>query len=166
MNRLFDDDLYWVQVNDGDERAFEIFTRHYTFRKWRIRTGKNGKRMAGPGETIVLLGKDGKALFIWKKQKYSQDDQFGVNCAVFRNENPKTKDNPDGQVSSEILLQAELIAYNRWPQERLFTYVNAGKIKSSNPGYCFKMAGWKQIGISKARKLIILEKLYNATSDN
>jgi len=150
--RLFYDEQYWTQVNDGDERAFEIFKRHYTFRKWRCRNGKNGKRMAGPGETIVLLGKDHKALFIWKKQKYSQDGQTGINCAVFRNENKEL-------LSSDLLDQAEKIALNRWPGERLFTYVNARKIESTNPGYCFKANGWRQCGISKARKLILLEKI-------
>lgn len=149
--RLFDDDLYWTQINDGNETAFKIFTRHYTFRLWRRRNGKNGKRMAGPGETIVLLGKDGKALFIWKKQKYSQDGQTGINCAVFRNES--------NHLSSKLLQEAELIASTRWPGERLFTYVNASKIKSVNPGYCFKMNGWRQIGKSKVKKLIILEKI-------
>ena|SRR5436190_942412 len=149
--RLFDDAMYWVKVQDGNEIAFDIFTRHYTFRKWRPRKGLNGKRMAGPGETIVLIGKDHKALFIWKKQKYSQDGQTGINCAVFRNESEF--------LSSELLMQAETIAAARWPGERLFTYVNATKIKSTNPGYCFKVCGWQKIGISKARKLIILEKL-------
>lgn len=158
--RLFDDDLYWMQVNDGNEKAFEIFTRHYTFRKWRIRSGKNGKRMVGPGESIVLLGKDSKALFIWKKQKYSQDGQIGINCAVFRNENPKTKENPDGMLSSGLLAEAELIAWQRWPGERLFTYVNPRKIKSPNPGYCYKINGWLHCGVTKARKYIILEKKY------
>lgn len=148
--RLFNDDIYWTQINDGDERAFEIFKRHYTFRKWRPRSGKNGKRMAGPGETIVLIGKELNALFIWKKQKYSQDGQTGINCAVFRNES--------NLLSSELLTQAEAIAMSKWPGERMFTYVNAKKIKSVNPGYCFKVNGWRQIGISKSRKLIILEK--------
>lgn len=154
---LFYDDLYWVQVNDGDPRAFDIFRRHYTYRKGRKRdqnrNKKNGNRMVGPGESIVLIGNDGKALFIWKKQKYSQDGHTGINCVVFRNENKEV-------LSSEILLQAEKIAWARWPGERLFTYVNARKIKSPNPGYCYKVAGWRQIGITKARKLIILEKLY------
>jgi hypothetical protein len=148
--RLFEDAILWERVNDGDLRAFDLFSRHYTFRKWRIRSGKNGKRMAGPGETIVLISKDRKALFIWKKQKFSQDGQLGINCAVFRNE---------GDVLSSILLdQAEKIAWDKWPGERLFTYVNAGKIKSVNPGYCFKVNGWRQCGISKRQKLVILEK--------
>lgn len=152
--RLFEDNLYWTRVNDGNHAAFDIFTRHYTFRKWRIRNGKNGKRMLGPGETIVLLAKDGKALFAWKKQKYSQDGQTGINCSIFRNEGSLK--------SSDLILQAEVVAWKRWPGERLFTYVNARKIQSSNPGYCFKCAGWKVCGVSKAKKLIILEKFYVA----
>lgn len=154
--RLFDDALYWVMINDGNETAFAIFQRHYTYRKGRKRdqnkNGKNGKRMAGPGETIVLIGKDHKALFIWKKQKYSQDNQTGINCCVFRNEG--------NMLSSEIILQAEQIAWQKWPGERLFTYVNPGKIKSQNPGYCFKQAGWRICGMTSARKLIIMEKHY------
>lgn len=27
-----------------------------------------------------------------------------------------------------------------------------------NPGYCFKRAGWRQCGITKVNKLVILEK--------
>ena len=151
MHRLFDDTKHWTRVKDGDETAFQLFSRHYTFRQWRRRNGLNGKRMAGPGETIVLLSKDQKALFIWKKQKYSQDGQTGINCAVFRNES---------KIRSSVLLnEAEEIAQKRWPGERLFTYVNARKIKSVNPGYCFKVNGWRQCGITKAKKLIILEKI-------
>lgn len=147
---LFEDELHWIRIRDGNEHAFAIFSRHYTFRQWRRRNGLNGKRMAGPGETIVLLSKDGKALFIWKKQKYSQDGQTGINCAIFRNE---------GQIKSSLLLQqAEDIAQRKWPGERMFTYVNAQKVKSQNPGYCFKVNGWRQCGITKAKKLIILEK--------
>jgi len=148
--RLFEDDCYWARVRDGNETAFKIFTRHYTFRQWRPRTGLNGKRMAGPGETIVMISKNNDALFIWKKQKYSQDGQTGINCAVFRNES--------NILSSTLLDAAEQVAWRRWPGERLFTYVNSKKIKSNNPGYCFKINGWQQVGISKAKKLIILEK--------
>jgi len=149
--RLFEDEQYWVRIRDGDERAFDLFTRHYTFRKWRNRKGMNGKRIAGPGETIFLLGKDGKALFIWKKQKYSQDGQEGINCVVFRNEGER--------LSSELISEAEKIAHQRWPGERLFTYVNSRKINSPNPGYCFKQNGWRHCGVTKAKKLIILEKV-------
>lgn len=142
-----------MRARDGQQKVFEIFSRHYTFRKWRQRKGKNGKRIVGPGESLILLGKDGKALFVWRKERYKKDGQHGIACAVFRNE---------GSLLSSVLLnEAEEWAQKKWPGERMYTYVNARKIKSSNPGYCFKMNGWRQCGISKAKKLIILEKLFN-----
>jgi hypothetical protein len=49
------------------------------------------------------------------------------------------------------------IAWQRWPGERLYTYVNPRKVKSENPGYCFKVAGWTTCGTTKWRKLTILE---------
>ena len=66
------------------------------------------------------------------------------------------------QLEAKIMLyrkayeQAVEIAWRRWPGERLFTYVNGGKIRSTNPGYCFLMAGWRKCGISKVG-LTILE---------
>lgn len=150
MNRLFDeDDCHWVKVAPTDLRALEIFKRHYTFRKWRRRNTKNGNRFVGPGEQITLISKDGKALFVWRKEKFRLDKQDGINCAVFRNEG--------SVLSSELIRQAVAIAQDRWKNERLFTFVNAKKISSQNPGYCFKQAGWKLCGITKERGLIILE---------
>jgi len=43
------------------------------------------------------------------------------------------------------------------PDERLYTFVNPRKIRSSNPGYCFLKAGWRKCGITKWQKLVILE---------
>lgn len=144
---LFDvDGCHWVRVSPVDARALELFKRHYTYNPRR----KKGSRFVGPGQEITLLSKDGKALFVWRLERFRNDDQVGVNCAVFRNEGDI--------ISSELIKQAEEIALNRWPGSRLFTFVNASKVKSSNPGYCFKMAGWSVCGVSKKRKLIILEK--------
>ena len=47
------------------------------------------------------------------------------------------------------------------PGERMFTYVNPKLIRSANPGYCFKVCGWRICGVTKKRKLIILEKMNN-----
>lgn len=79
------------------------------------------------------------------------DGQAGVNCTIFRNESDC--------LASDLIIEAEQWAWERWPGERLFTYVNPLKIKSGNPGYCFQCAGWQKCGVSKVNKLIILEKL-------
>jgi hypothetical protein len=72
-----------------------------------------------------------------------------VNCAIFRNEG--------AGLSSELLLSGMQIAWQRWPGERLYTYVDPIRVQSENPGYCFLKAGWRKCGITKSRKLIIME---------
>ena len=145
---LFEPLGLWRQVRDGNIIARTLFHRHYSYRKYK--DGRKPKLFCGPGEKLVLLSWDNKALFVWRKF-ISQDNQWGVNCAIFRNES--------NLLSSELISEAEQIAWNRWPGERLYTYVNPQKIESKNPGYCFKKAGWKICGMTKWKKLIILEKL-------
>ena len=144
----FDTAGNWIQVRDGNPSAWVLFQRHYS--KYHYKDGRNPRRFVGPGERIVLVTQDGLALFVWRKF-IDASGQKGVNCSVFRNEGPV--------LSSRLILAAEKWAQARWPGERLYTYVNARKIKSTNPGYCFLMAGWEKCGITKTRKLIILEKL-------
>lgn len=144
--RLFYDSNPWSAVKDGDPLSKSIFDRHYSRRKYK--DGRKPKLFVGPGFKLVLIAVNGDALFVWRKF-ISDDGQVGVNCAVFRNESSIK--------SSELILEAEKIAWKKWPGERLYTYVNAKKVKSTNPGYCFKMAGWKKCGETK-NGLLIFEK--------
>lgn len=136
---------FWVPVKDGHPMAYAIFRRHYSARRY---ITKRQCLFVGPGQKIVLLGRNYNALFVWRKFM-SMDHQEGVNCAIFRNES--------SSLSSTLILQAEEYAFRRWPGERLYTYVNPKKIQSNNPGHCFKCAGWRRCGETK-RGLIVLEK--------
>lgn len=138
----------WVEVNDGHEEARAIFHRHYSYKPYG--DGRKPLLFVGPGQKMVLLTRNLKALFVWRKF-ICGDGNEGVNCSVFRNEG--------AGLSSELIRSAELLAWERWPGERLFTYVNPRKITSSNPGYCFLAAGWRKCGVTKWNKLLILEKL-------
>lgn len=138
----------WIQIKDGNEMARILFHRHYSYHPYK--DGRNPKLFVGPGEKMVLITPDAKALLVWRRF-ISRDGQKGVNCAVFRNEGPR--------LSSELILEAEHLAWQRWPGERLFTYVNPHKIQSQNPGFCFQKAGWRKIGTTKHNRLIILEKI-------
>lgn len=146
MRLAFDGDGVWVQVRDGDGECIELFSRHYS--KYHYRDGRRPKRFVGPGERIVLVTADGKAMFVWRKFK-DASGQKGINCAIFRNEGDL--------LSSNLILEAMKFAEVRWPGVRLYTYVDPKKIRSVNPGYCFKMAGWSWCGITKIRKLLIME---------
>ena len=99
---------------------------------------------------MVLLTGDARALFVWRKF-LSKDHQQGVNCAIFRNES---------ELQSSALIRAAMaLAWDRWPGERFYTYVNPRKVRSTSPGYCFQRAGWRRCGVTKTRRLIVLEAL-------
>jgi hypothetical protein len=155
---------HWLPVKDGDERAFSIYRRHYTFTDYKDNRRQPGYRnrfhIAGPGEKMVLVTQNLDALFVWRKF-LDRSGQQGVNCAAFRNESQI--------LSSLLILEAEQLAWQKWPgDERLYTYVNVQKIRRFNlrhrqarpPGWCFIQAGWTLLEqTTRAKKLAILEKL-------
>lgn len=139
---------YWIGVSDGDARGRALFRRHYSYRPYA--DGRDPRLFVGPGEKMVLMTLNCDALFVWRKF-ISGDGQDGVNCSIFRNESPI--------LSSVLIAEAEALAWERWPGARLYTYVNADAVQSSNPGYCFKVAGWRRCGTTKRHGLHILEKM-------
>lgn len=143
----------WIAVRDGDDTGRAIFDRHYS--RYRYADGRKPKLFVGPGEKMVLLTPCARALFVWRKF-ISGDGQTGVNCAIFRNEG--------AGLSSDLIRAADRLADERWPGERHYTYVNARKIKGTNPGYCFQMAGWRPCGVTKHNKLVILERAPTSTA--
>jgi hypothetical protein len=138
----------WHGVKDGDMNVRQMLNRHYSANHYR--DGRKVRLSAGPGEKMILQTCDGRAVFIWRKF-IDKSGQEGINCAMFRNEAPEL------YLSSNLIHEAETLAWERWPGERLYTYVNPRKIKSINPGYCFQVAGWSKCGKS-TKGLIILEK--------
>ena len=153
---IFNDGILWIAIKDGDPRGYEIMKRHYTFQAYadgrrQNLFNRNRHLFVGPGQKMVLITPDNLALFVWRKF-IDKSGQTGVNCAVFRNEGTN--------LSSELILQAEQLAACRWPGERAYTYVSAKKIRSTNPGYCFLMAGWSKLeSVTIGKGLIILEKV-------
>lgn len=129
----------WYGIKDGDARAYDLMSRHYSFQRYRDgRRADFGYRnrhlIVGPGEKLVLLTPDCKGLFVWRKF-IDDSGQKGVNCAVFRNEGPV--------LSSDLIKAAMVLAWQKWPGERLYTYVDPKEVKSGLPGYCFFCARWK-----------------------
>jgi hypothetical protein len=107
----------------------------------------------GPGETMVLLSRCGRALFAWQHNTIPRlDGQVGVCCAVFRNESPT--------LSSELIREADALAWRRWPEQRHFTYVEDGKVRHKrDPGRCFLRAGWRVCGRNADGRLTLLEAI-------
>jgi hypothetical protein len=141
----------WIPIRDADPSASEIFSRHYS--RYRYADGRKPAKFIGPGEYMLLMTQNADAIFAWRKF-ISADGQAGINCAIFRNEG-----NPDF-TASPLIVEADRLAWMRWPGERHYTYVNPRKIKPSRtPGRCFIRAGYRLCGVTKTRKLLIFEKL-------
>ena len=149
-------DGYWIGIHDGDLRALDIFKRHYSYRHRANGKRRGNNTFVGQGEKMVLLTATNDALFVWRRgfqKMWGMDNQEGICCSIFRNE---------GSILSSTLIQEAMeLAWSRWPSQRLFTYVQPSKIRSINPGYCFKVAGWMQCGWNKDGRLMILEALPN-----
>jgi hypothetical protein len=136
----------WERVRDGDPRWRGIYDRHYSARRYR--DGRRPSKLIGPGEYLLLATPTLDGIFAWRRF-VSMDRQRGVACSIFRNEGPIR--------SSVMILEAMEHARERWPSEtRGYTYVDASRIRSSNPGACFLKAGWRRCGRSQGG-LYILE---------
>ena len=134
---------YWYLSKDGDATLLALYERHSSARIYK--DGRTRKLFCGPGEKLVLRTRTGDAGFVWRKF-IDASGQKGVNCAFFRNES-KTQ-------ASELIRQADEIADYTWPGHRHYTYVDPERVRSANPGYCFKCAGWRCCGVTKGGLLI------------
>jgi len=79
----------------------------------------------------------------------------GWTCTIFRNTGPA--------LSSDLILAAEheLLSRHDCGPDGLLTYVWDKKVASVNPGYCFKVAGWRTRGRSADGRKTLLTKAVN-----
>lgn len=112
-----------------------------------------------PGQTLVLLGE--MAVFGWWRPHpdsglRSMNGLDGWTCTIFRNESRV--------LSSKLIVAAEQVlvdsGYGCGP-DGLITYVWDSRVRSTNPGHCFKCAGWLVAGRSADRKKTLLQKPFH-----
>ena len=101
------------------------------------------------GRKLVLRDAGGLVLFGWMypQEEMRMDGMKGYNCAIFRNESQRP--------ASEIILEAEQWAFEKWGPNRLYTYIDPCKLRTIKrrgiefcrwpPGRCFREAGWKPL---------------------
>lgn len=145
--------LWWL-TKDGDLDCLELYNRHYS--AYRYADGRERRLFIGPGEKVVLRTEAGDAMFVWRRF-IDASGECGINCAVFRNESPHQ--------SSELIRQADSIADEIWSCRRHYTYVNPREIASTNPGYCFLMAGWKRLQYRTGKGLMVLERVHSTPQE-
>jgi hypothetical protein len=129
-----------------DKDGVRLVAGHYSRRK------PSSPQFMPPGETIVTVAKTRDAVWGWWRPHpdsglVAMNGRDGWTCSVFANH---------GEIlSSELVLDAEralaaldaakLTAGPCGP-DGMLTYVWRSKVKSPNPGYCYKVAGWTKIG--------------------
>jgi hypothetical protein len=133
-----------------DDEMRQLADRHYS------RRTPGARQFAYSGRKLVLRDAAGLVLWVWMfpDPAMRMDGQTGYNCAIFRNESARR--------SSEIILEAERHAIERWGPGRMYTYVDPTKVRSTNPGYCYLKAGWQHRGWSKGGKRLLVK--YDALS--
>lgn len=130
-----------------DRECARLADRHYS------RRTVGSPQFAYSGRKFVLRDTAGLALFVWMfpDETMRMDGQTGYNNAIFRNESARR--------SSDIILEAERQAIRKWGPNRAYTYIDPRKVKSPNPGYCFKVAGWHFDGYSRGGKHRLVKQL-------
>ena len=111
-----------------------------------------------PGETLVLVTPDNRAVFGWWRPHpqsglQSMNGLDGWTCTIFRNLSTT--------LSSLLILDAETMLKDTVSDcgpDGLLTYVWDKKVASANPGYCFKCAGWRRVGRSADGRKTLLHK--------
>jgi hypothetical protein len=136
-----------VKTTPFDREMAALADRHYS------RRSHGSNQFLYSGRKLVLRDTQGLVLFGWvfPDPTMRMDGQTGYNCAIFRNESSRR--------SSEIILEAERMAFAKWGPNRLYTYVDPAKIRSSNPGCCFKIAGWHFERESKSGQHLLIKEL-------
>lgn len=132
--------MRWRISHRADPIAVDIADRHYNRQK------PGTPQFVPPGRCLVFLTFDNMALWVtsWPFAEYVKHDWPGawVN-SLFRNEG--------ATVSSELILDAIAATRHFWkpPELGMITFIDSGKVKSTNPGYCYQQAGFTKVGKTK-----------------
>ncbi len=129
----------WAITDKGDDRARLLAEDHYT------RQTPGARSFTRNGQNLVFLTPDLRALWVTFRPtpgKATRSDKLDAwECALFRNVGPF--------LSSELIIDAVLLSMALWgplPKDGFITFVKPECVRSSNPGYCYKRAGWTSFG--------------------
>lgn len=148
-----------IRTTHFDQECRILADRHYTRRK-----GSVGKpQFCYSGRKIVLRNAEGSILWVWMWPQADKrmDGREGYNCAIFRNESSRA--------SSDVILESERIAVERWGPNVAYTFIDARKLgtkKCHGAEYCpfpvgrtYLRAGWRHTGFTKTGKHVFEKQL-------
>lgn len=145
--------MIWRVANRNDARCRALADRHYS----RQNPGSPG--FVPPGRCLVLYADEmlGEACWVtsWPLPQYVKHRWAGawVN-SLFRNE---------GAGLSSSLVASAVAATRAYfgapPTLGIITMVDTDKVSSRNPGYCYKVAGWKLVGKTVTREYLVFQQV-------
>lgn len=145
----------WMIATKFDATGAALADRHYS------RRTPGSPQFMPPDQTLVLVGRHVDAVFGWWRPDPSSgivamNGLDGWTCTIFRYEREG-----GGELASQLILAAETqlreSARGCGP-DGMLTYVWDKRIRSSNPGACFKFAGWRVRGRSADDRKTLLHK--------
>lgn len=136
----------------ADARGRLLADRHYSRRK------VGSPQFMPPGETLVLVSPDGLSVFGWWRPHPSSGIRAmngldGWTCTIFHHEGP--------QLASQVILASEALLAESGRgcgPDGMLTYVWPARVRSKNPGCCFKKAGWGRCGKSADGRKALFRK--------
>lgn len=137
----------WWRVLVSDYRLRDLRDRHYS-------GGVGGRTVGAPGERLAFVTFDGRAGWISHRSYWGLEERFGAGyvCSFFRNEG--------AGLASDLILSAMEATEEIWgPPPQWLTMVDPGKVRRKrDPGRCFIRAGYRPVGITKDKHLVVLAR--------
>lgn len=164
--------MTWLLSSSSDPRALAVVDglgrfagmgAHYS------RRSPGSRTFTGVGQEIVLVTECGAAVWAVVRQRTPARAGTGSSRGRSGTTDQRVRHvwrnmlfrNLGESLSSELIKSATLETYRLWmeryqemPLEPLRTEVDVKKVRSSNPGYCYQMAGWQK-GQIKRNKLFL-----------
>ena len=154
---------YWQRIHHRDYRALMMADRHYS------RQHPGSPEFTRPGNKIILMHftPEGDPSALWASQRPDPssgikraDNRHAWDCSLFRIEIPTV-------YASELIQEAVAITKDIWddelPSDGFVTTIDRRKVAPMKRrgqdvwGYCYEKAGWVNIGLTKTRKLVLLQ---------
>lgn len=146
------------KVKPTENAILAMVRAHYSHKdnvSKRPRTKKTSKTWWSNAKLAVFSDPERTLVFAWQwpRAEFRADKQNGFNNTLFH----RSERCPF--LASEIILAAEQEAVALWGSNRAYTYVDPNGVKSTNPGFCYQVAGWRFVKTAASGKLLYEKEL-------
>lgn len=162
----------WELSSSSDRRALDVVDGtgphagkgpHYS------RRTPGSKTFTGVGQEIVLVTKDGNAVWACIRQRTPSRPGSGSSRGRTGTTDEKPRylwrnmmfRNLGAGLSSDLIQEATERTYIEWvrrygslPEECIRTEIGVRSVRSANPGYCYQRAGWTFERDAKGRRVV------------